>query len=181
MKQGYMDLEQCDKLENDYNAVIMRFFDGDVPMMMASGNTVSGTEKRENQSAAFTAAPFKYSFRPVPSTEEGGYFLDVVSMSFSVNKNSKNLDAANEFMRFLVCTEELNRITQAKRMVTPANDMSLDRIYSAFGELSTDRIIYDAHVGLSSTANNQVRLAGWRVANGQMSVDEAVAAYGTLN
>ena len=49
MSRGYVDLDGCSQLENDYNAVIMRFFEGDVPMMMASANTVSGTEKRESQ------------------------------------------------------------------------------------------------------------------------------------
>ena len=118
MGRGYVDLESCNELENDYQAVIMRFFEGDVPMMFASGNTVSGTEKRESQSEKFSANPFKYSFHPVPSTEEGGYFLNAISIGFAVNKNSANLDMTNEFMRFLVSTQELGRMAQAKRMDT---------------------------------------------------------------
>ena len=83
MGHGYVDLEECGKLEKDYEPVILRFFEGDVPMMMAKAGTVSGTQKREGKSEAFTAHPFKYSFRPVPSTEEGGYFLETVSMGFA--------------------------------------------------------------------------------------------------
>jgi len=97
-----------------------------------------------------------------------------------VNSNSKNLDLANEFMRFMVRSEELNRIAQAKRMVTTSSDMSLDAIYSAFGELSTDRIINPAKLGLIDAADAQVRRAGWQVSNGKLTVDEAVAAFGTL-
>ena len=180
IQKGFIDLESCNQLENDYNAVIMRFFEGDVPMMFATGNTVSGTEKRESQSEAFIAHPFRYSFHPVPSTAEGGYFINTISMGFAVNKNSKNLDMANEFMRFLVSTEELNRICQAKRMVTPCVDMSLDGVYAAFGKVDASHIINQTELGLTDTPDSQVRRAGWQVSNGLMTVDEAVKAFGTL-
>ena len=180
MQLGYVDLEACNQLENDYNAVILRFFEGDVPMMFASGNTVSGTEKRESQSEAFTAHPFRYSFHPVPSTEEGGYFLNTISMGFAVNKNSKNLDLANEFMRFLVTTEELNRMAQAKRMVTPCANMSLDGVYAAFGQVDAGHIVNQSDLGLEDAPDAQVRRAGWQVSNGLMTVDQAIEAFGTL-
>ncbi len=181
MSRGYVDLESCNELKNNYEAVILRFFEGDVPMMLATGNTVSGTEKRQSKSEAFTAHPFRYSFYPVPSTEEGGYFLNTVSIGFAVNKNSKNLDMANEFMRFLVTTEELNQMAQIKRMVTPCVDMSLDGVYASFGKLDATRIINLSDLGLADTPDSQVRKAGWQVSNGNMTVDEAVASFGSLN
>ena len=181
MSRGYVDLDGCSKLENDYNAVIMRFFEGDVPMMMASANTVSGTEKRESQSEAFSANPFRYSFCPVPSTGEGGYFLNSVSIGFAVNKHSANLDMANEFMRFLVTTDELNLMAQAKRMVTPCADMSLDGVYASFGAIDEGRIINLSELGIADVPDTQVRKAGWLVSNGKMTVDDAIAAFGTLN
>ena len=180
MSRGYVDLALCDELEDDYKAVILRFFEGDVPMMLASGSTVSGTEKRESLSEAFAAHPFRYSLYPVPSTEEGGYFLDTVSMAFAVNKNSKALDMANEFMRFLICTEELNQMAREKRMVTPCIDMSLDAVYTSFGALGQDRIIYISDLGLDDAPDTQVRRAGNRVSTGQLTVDQAVAAFGTI-
>ena len=180
MSRGYVDLESCNQLKNNYEAVILRFFEGDVPMMMATGNTVSGTQKREKKSEAFTAAPFRYSFHPVPSTKDGGYFLNVISIGFAVNRNSRNLDMANEFMRFLVSTEELNRMAQSKRMVTPCVDMSLDGVYSAFGKLDAKRVINQSDLGLAETPDAQVRKAGWQVSNGNMTVSEAVEAFGTL-
>ena len=180
MSRGYVDLDACNLLEKDYDPVIMRFFEGDVPMMLAKAGTVSGTEKRESRSEAFVAHPFRYSFYPVPSTDEGGYLLDMVSMGFSVNKASASLDMANEFMRFLVSTEELNRMAKAKRMVTPCVDMSMDAIYAAFGGITEGHMINLAELGLQDAPDVQVRKAGWLVANGQMTVDEAVAAFGTI-
>ena len=180
MSHGYMDLEECNLLAKDYDPVILRFFEGDVPMMLAKGGTVSGTEKRESRSEAFQAHPFRYSFHPVPSTGEGGYFMDMVSMGFSVNRYSEKVDMANEFIRFLVSTNALNRMAQAKRMVTPCKDTSLDKIYAAFGQLPPDHTINLAELGLADAPDTQVRKAGWLVSNGMMTVDEAVAAFGTI-
>ena len=180
MSRGYINLEECNKLKDNYDAVILRFFQGDVPMMLATGNTVSGTEKRQAKSEAYTANPFKYSFYPVPSTEEGGYFINSVSIGFGVNKNSSNLAMANEFMRFLVSTQELNQMAMAKRMVTPCTDMSLDSVYAPFGNLSQDRFINTSELGLSDAASSQVSKAGWAVSNGTMTIDEAIRDYGKL-
>ena len=180
MSYGFIDLESCNLLENDYNAVIMRFFEGDIPMMLASGNTVSGTEKREAKSEAFTANPFPYSFHPVPSTEDGGYFLNMISLGFAVNKKSENLDMANEFMRFLIRTERLNEMAEAKRLMSPCTNMPLDGVYASFGKLDDSRVIYQTELGLQDAPDTQVRRAGWQVSNGLMTVDEAVAAFGTL-
>ena len=58
IQSGCIDLEACDAIEDNYSKVILRFFEGDVPMMICTGDTVSGTKTRESQSEAFTAAPF---------------------------------------------------------------------------------------------------------------------------
>ena len=79
-----------------------------------------------------------------------------------------------------ISTEELNRMAQSKRMVTPCVDMSLDGVYSAFGKLDAKRIINQSDLGLAETPDAQVRKAGWQVSNGNMTVSEAVEAFGTL-
>lgn len=147
-------------------------------MMLASAATCSGTEKRESQSEAFQQNPFTYSFHPVPSTENGGYFLNIVALSFSVNKKSEKLDMANEFMRFIINTNELANMSKKKRMVTPAKDMSLDKIYESFESIEA---IYVSQIGLSNDADVQVRLAGSKVANGSITVEEAISNYGSLS
>ncbi|MBR3740874.1 MAG: carbohydrate ABC transporter substrate-binding protein, partial [Clostridia bacterium] len=57
---GYINLEKCGEISDNYTQVILRFFEGDVPMMICTGDTVSGTGKRESQSEAFSRAPFSY-------------------------------------------------------------------------------------------------------------------------
>ncbi len=45
LSDGCVDLDACAAIENNYDAVILRFFEGDVPMMICSGDAVSGTNK----------------------------------------------------------------------------------------------------------------------------------------
>ncbi len=180
LNNGCADKAVCQELDNNYNSVILRFLDGDVPMMICNGDTVSGTKKRESQSEAFTAHPFSYYFMPIPITEDGGYFLDSPSLEFSVNKNCENLDITNEFMRFLVTSQRLNEMAEIKRLVSPTTDLSFDSIYAPFGEVPGERIISPEEFGLMDDAVVQFRLALYSVGTGAMSIDEAVSAYGTF-
>ena len=50
IEKGYINLEKCGEISDNYTEVILRFFEGDVPMMICTGDTVSGTGKRESQS-----------------------------------------------------------------------------------------------------------------------------------
>ena len=180
IEDGCIDPEVCSEIEDSYEGVILRFLEGDVPMMLCAGDTVSGTKKRESQSEAFSAHPFTYYFAPVPVTAEGGYFLDTPSLQFSVNRDSAQLNMANEFMRFLFTSEELTRMAQIKRLVSPTKDLSFDSVYAPFGEVPEDRVVSPEEFGLADAAVVQFRRAVNAVGTGTMTVDEAVAAYGTL-
>ena len=175
-----VNLEACAKIENNYDAVILRFFEGDVPMMTCSGDAVSGTAKRESRSEAFIAAPFAYTFVPLPLSDEGANFLDTPNLQFSVNKDSGNLDMANEFMRFLITSTELNRMAQKKGLVSPTKDLSFNSMYAAFGEVPESRILSPEEFGLIDDAVIQLRQAAFKVATGEMTIDDAVAGYGSF-
>ncbi|MBR4769253.1 MAG: carbohydrate ABC transporter substrate-binding protein, partial [Lachnospiraceae bacterium] len=175
-----VDLDECDKIEDNYTKVILRFFEGDVPMMICTGDTVSGTKKRESQSEAFTKAPFEYAFSPIPLTEKGGYFIDSPSIEFSVNKDCDNLEMTNEFMRFLITNKELNAMASVKRLVTPTNDMSLNSVYAPFGSVPSERTFSPEVLGIKDPLTIQVRVAAFKVGKGELSIDEAVNMYGTF-
>ena len=97
IQSGCIDLTECDKIEDNYTKVILRFFEGDVPMMICTGDTVSGTRKRESQSEAFTNAPFDYAFAPIPLTDDGGYFIDSPSGYY------KRIHAVSDYKRRAQC------------------------------------------------------------------------------
>lgn len=178
---GCIDIDKCTtEIEDDYNAVIMRFFEGDVPMMLCSGDVVSGTKKRESKSEAFEAKPFEYDFYVAPSGDEGGYYMDSMNLLFCVNKNSANLDMANEFIRFLANENELGLMAQEKRLITPTKDYSLDEVYASLSDFPEDRTVNFRDVEIMDTAVKQFRAAAYSVINGKMTVDEAVEGYGTI-
>ena len=177
-KNNFIDLEECKKIKDNYSAVIMRFFEGDVPMMLASADVVSGTKKREALSESFTKSPFKYSFYAVPVMEDGSAVLEVPSVEFSVNKNSKNLEMTNEFMRFLLRTNELNNLAMIKRLITCSTVYSFDDVYAPMG--NTEHI-YQLEIGILDNTYMQLRNAAYSVFTGKMTVDEAVSNYGKFN
>lgn len=178
--KGCINLEECDKINDNYTEVILRFFEGDVPMMICTGDTVSGTGKRESQSQAFTDHPFSYSFTPIPTTENGGYFLDSTSVQFSVNSACNNLNMTNEFMRFLISNKELNQMASVKRLITPTKDLLFDKVYAPIGNVASDLIITPTALGIEDTLAVQIRLASYKVAKEELTIDEAVAQYGSL-
>ena len=177
---GYINLEKCDEISDNYTQVILRFFEGDVPMMICTGDTVSGTGKRESQSEAFSKTPFSYSFTPIPLSEAGGYFIDSPSLQFSVNKTCDNLDMTNEFMRFLVSRQELNRMASSKRLVTPTTDLSFDAVYAPFGQVPAERVLCPEVIGITDSLATQVRNAAYQVGIGAVTIDEAVSQYGSF-
>ena len=180
MKDGCADPDACAAIEDNYEAVILRFFEGDVPMMTCSGDTVSGTKKRESRSEAFIANPFIYTFVPVPMSDDGANFLDMPNLQFSVNKDSGNLDMANEFMRFLITSQELNKMAQNKGLMSPTKDLPFNSMYAAFGDVPESRILSPEVIGLTDDAVKQVRQANYGVCTGAMTIDEAIAGYGTF-
>ena len=177
---GYINLEKCGEISDNYTQVILRFFEGDVPMMICTGDTVSGTGKRESQSEAFSKTPFSYSFTPIPLSEAGGYFIDSPSIQFSVNKTCDNLDMTNEFMRFLVSRQELNMMASSKRLVTPTTDLSFDAVYAPFGQVPAERILCPEVIGITDSLATQVRNAAYQVGIGAVTIDEAVSQYGSF-
>ena len=152
---------------------------GDIPMALSSADTASGTAKRESQSEAFTANPFSYALYPLALTDKGPCLLDKPSVQFAVNKESENLDMANEFMRFLVSPQELGSIASAKRLPPVTSDLSFDGVYAPFSAIDPSRIIATHEVGLADDVTIQYRVAAYKVANGEATIDEAIAGFGS--
>ena len=144
IQSGCINLTECDKIEDNYTKVILRFFEGDVPMMICPADTVSGTKKRESQSEA-------------------------------------DLEMTNEFMRFLVTNKALNEMASVKRLVTPTTDLSFDSVYAPFGQVPSDRILSPEALGIKDPLAVQIRVAAFQVGKGEITIDEAVAMYGSFS
>ena len=179
--RGMIDTAKCsEEISDNYQSVILRFFEGDVPMMLVTGDTVSGTPKRESLSENFMNHPFSYSFHVLPSTDDGLYFMNPLSIAFAVNQNSADLELTNEFMRYLISTETLNQMAQVKRLITPTKDFSLDKVFASLGAIDEAHTINLDSAFLMDDPLIQMRQAAYAVGSGLMTIDEAVAAFGTF-
>lgn len=178
--EGCASIEECDKISDSYEKVLLRFFEGDVPMMLCNGDTVSGAKKREAKSEAFTNHPFNYAFYPLPATEQGGYFIDSPSIEFSINKNCENLDMTNEFMKFLIRTSELNDMAAAKGLISPTKANAFAPVYAPFNDVPAERTISPEVIGVKDSLASQIRNASFLVGRGDLTIDEAIARYGSL-
>ena len=180
ISSGCIDLEECAKINDDYTQVLLRFFEGDVPMMICTANTVSGREKRENESTAFKEHPFSYTFTTIPTTAKGGYFIDSPLIQFSVNKDCENLAMTNEFMRFLISSTELNQVAAKKCIIGSSKDFSFESYYAPFKDVPQDLIIQPTALGVQDSLAIQIRIAAYQVGTGAITIEEAIQKYGTF-
>ena len=175
---GYINIEDCDQIGDNYEKVLLRFFEGDVPMMVCNSDTVSGAKKRESKSEKYQSNPFDYSFYPIPVTEKGGYFIDSVSLEFSVNKNCENLDITNEFMRFIINAKELGDMASNKGLISPTKEKSFQAVYAPFANVPKELTIVPKIIGVEDQVFAQIRIASYKVGKGELTIDEAIAQYG---
>ena len=71
-------------------------------------------------------------------------------------------------------------MAQNKGLMSPTKDLSFNSMYAAFGNVPESRILSPEEFGLIDDAVVQLREAVYAVATGAMTIDEAVAAYGTF-
>ena len=181
MSHNFIDKTKCTEeiAKDNTDSICLRFYKGDVPMIFTEVNRLSGSNKREAKSEDYQANPFKYSFQPIPTTNNSGYYFNTITLSFAVNKNSKNLQMTNEFMRFLIRSQALNEMSSNKRQISPAVTLGDDKLFNSFKDVLKDnRVFYNYTIGLSSDADTQVRKT-FDAYIGGASIDDAIAGYGT--
>ncbi len=177
----FIDKEKCieEIAKDNTDSICYRFYEGDVPIIFTEVNRLSGSNKREAKSEAYQAHSFPYSFQPIPTLDNGGYYYNTLTLSFAVNKESKNLKMTNEFMRFLIRSESLNGMSAKKRQISPAKVLGNDKLFNSFKDvLNNNQVVYNYEIGLSAEADIQVRKTFDAFLNGA-SMDEAILDYGT--
>ena len=149
-EKGYFNPE-AETLKDSYNAAILRFFEGDVPFLIGTSDTISGCKKREAKSETFTASPFDYSYIvPAMGQNDSSVLLNANSF-FGAYKGSEHLDYAEEFIRFLATREELVTMATVKGMpavVANAGDSRFTRLEALPDEQKrcTSRLPFNTNV-----------------------------------
>ena len=73
-----------------------------------------------------------------------------------------------------------DRMAQKKGLVSPTKDLSFNSMYAAFGNVPESRILSPEVIGLTDDAVIQLRQATYGVTTGALTIDDAVASYGTF-
>ncbi len=177
VKNGCIDPDYCkEQIPDNYNGLILRFFEGDVPMMLMVNDVVSGTKKRESKSEHFQKSPFTYRIYPTPVTKDGGIFISNSGVCLAVNSRSRQLDVTNEFIRFLAQTKELNNLADIKRLIPITKNFSSDDF---FAPMEKGEKVYANSLGILDEALRQIRKDCYDIGNGILTVDQAVESFGT--
>ena len=171
---GYVSHEANVASKDGYNNQILTFFEGDVPFTLVNTDTASGMAKREKQSDAYQANPFKYSFYAVPCSDDGAYFYEFSARGLAVNKNSANIDYANEFLRFLSQASTLDAISTDKGTPSVTGNTAANALYSSLAKVDEKHESQSGDITLNDAQAVAIRAAFMSVGNGT-SVDEAVA------
>lgn len=127
---GFIDSKVNDVYpEDNYDAAILKFFEGDVPFWVCNTEKVSGMKKRESKSENFQKNPFEYTFMYAPMGDKGAYAYREPWVGFSVNKDAGNRDYAVEFLRFLATKDEINKMADIKGIPSIAKEKTDVEIY----------------------------------------------------
>ena len=174
---GFYSRETSADITDSYEGAILRFFEGDVPFLAATSETMSGTAKRESKSENFTANPFTYTFIASPLGESGSYVYVNSGEGLAINKNGANLEYAEEFLRFYMSVTELNKSADVKGMLSTSCEADSAE---AFPNLKMDDADYISYISdfylesvQSKTVNELVRL----VSDEGVSAEEALSRY----
>ncbi|HUM83100.1 MAG TPA: ABC transporter substrate-binding protein [Lachnospiraceae bacterium] len=176
-QKGYYDDAINQTIGDNYDKSILHFFEGNTPFLVCSTETMSGMKKRETKSEEFTKNPFTYEFCILPVTDYGTTALVSVWDSFSILKNSDQIELAKEFLRFLVSKKELNQMAQIKGLPTAIEGGNDDQRFTSLNSIPEDEKMYSNEIGFTTAVTSAYKKYACLVAEGKCSVDEAVSGF----
>lgn len=116
VKRGYIDTAVNDSITDIYEGSILHFFEGNTPFLCFTTEGFSGMKKRESKSEAFMADPFEYEFVSLPVCGDEKVLTKDTFGGLAVVEGSENEEWAKEFLRFLCCSDEINKMAETKRV-----------------------------------------------------------------
>lgn len=170
-ENGYLDHEVNETYEDAYNDAILKFFEGDVPFLVGTTETFSGTKKRETKSEHFSAEPFEYAFMTTPLAEKGAYCYLENWYGFAVSEKCANKEWAIEFLRFLVTEEEINELAYVKGMPSVAVETDDDRFIGLYSDQDEYYCTTDTY--FPAEVQNALWAAEIDLACGRITVNQA--------
>ena len=145
MDAGYITQESIAEYEDSYNAAILRFYEGDVPFLVATSSIVSGMAKRETLSDAFKENPFEYRFIYSPTGEKGAIVYKGNDTGFALSSNCSYPEIAAEFYRFIYTKDTLTQMSSIKGQPSTAAEPD-DELYKDLDDSAAEAVIHFADI-----------------------------------
>ena len=114
-----------------------------MPFYVCNAECFSGMKKRESKSEHYSADPFEYEFLYAPLGENGVYAYTEPWYGFSINKDCDEKEMAVEFLRFMACGDQIEKMGSIKGM--PAvNTNAADERYPGIRNIANVEADYAA-------------------------------------
>lgn len=138
--KGYVDIDVNSEIPDIYEGSILHFFEGNTPFLCFTTEGVSGMKKRESMSENYVANPFEYEFDVLPVGTQSAVFGVESFGGLAIVEGSKDVEWAKEFMRFLCCEDEINKMAEVKGVPS-----AIDEDYMQRGFKKKDNVL-DAYI-----------------------------------
>lgn len=177
VEKGYISQEVNDSIEDIYESSILHFLEGDTPFLSFTTEGFSGMKKRESKSEAFTEKPFEYEFVSLPLSQEEPVLSLAAFGGLAITKDGENEKWAEEFLRFLCCDEELDKMASVKGVPAVTKDGSDDDRFVGIDAISPEKQISAASYPAISLIDGSFSDTLWKIACGELTDVTAAETY----
>ena len=146
-----------DKMYDSLDEAKEAFMKGEIPFLVVDTETYSQLIEGERHywidanNDYDTSKSFAYEFIPLPTDEKTSVSYLETWYYLAVNKNSENLEVANEFIRFLSSAESLDLL--AEKMGVPTVSSHVNSDYK-FNSLFNSSLLYESNILLNTNIKN---------------------------
>lgn len=177
VEKGYISADINDSIPDIYESAILHFFEGQTPFLCITSETFSGMKKRESKSEYFTEHPFTYEFVSLPVNSDEPVLSVSYLQGLGVVSAGKNVEWANEFMRFLCSEEELNKMAEVKGVPGVTKADTNDERFAHIDAIPEDKQVGPVLDEFAKLVDESFAYTLEKIARGEITTVEAAEKY----
>lgn len=169
VEKGYISEDVNSTIEDIYEMSILHFFEGETPFLSFTTEGFSGMKKRETKSEKFTEEPFEYEFVSLPVCGDEPVLSRAAVSGLAIVKGSENQKWAEEFLRFLCCDEELDKMASVKGVPCVTKDGSDDTRFAKIDGIAPEKKINSDSYPVIKLVDVSFSDTLWKIACGNIT------------
>ena len=176
VESGYIDTAVNDSIADIYEGNILHFFEGNTPFLCFTTEGFSGMKKRETKSEAFTADPFEYEFVSLPVCGDEKVLVKDTFGGLAAVEGSENEEWAKEFLRFLCCSDEINKMAETKGVPSVLGSGD-GKYFSDLYAIPQERKAAVKYMSRLNAVDDSFKSTFYDIANGDIKTPEEAQAH----